>query len=240
MSPSSSEKNIVCQFKIPQAFVTDNGPQFNSTIFRTFCSELNIKNLYSTPHYPQSNRQVKATNKTLLNALKKKLKRARVKWVDKLLRVLWAYRTISRQPIGATPFTLAFRMEAMIPIEISMSTTKTTVQDQKDNNEKLIRQLDWVDEKRDDTAIRIASYHQKTIAQYNKRARPRFFRPGSLVLRKVFENTTKVKSRKLQANWEGSYIVIKAGYSRACHLQTLDDVSLLHPWNVTYLKQYYQ
>ncbi|KAL6320234.1 hypothetical protein AAG906_005304 [Vitis piasezkii] len=66
--------------------------------------------------------------------------------------------------MGATPFTLAFRMEAMIPIEIGMSTTKTTVQDQRDNNEKLIRQLDWVDEKREDAAIRIASYHQKAIA----------------------------------------------------------------------------
>ncbi|KAL6342283.1 hypothetical protein AAG906_007497 [Vitis piasezkii] len=42
-------------------------------IFRIFCLDLNIKNLYSTPRYLQSNRLVEATNKTPLNALKKRL-----------------------------------------------------------------------------------------------------------------------------------------------------------------------
>ncbi|RVW97559.1 Transposon Ty3-I Gag-Pol polyprotein [Vitis vinifera] len=45
-------KNIVCRFEILQALVADNGPQFNSIAFRTFYSELKIKNLYSTPRYP--------------------------------------------------------------------------------------------------------------------------------------------------------------------------------------------
>ena len=29
-------KNIVCRFGVPQAIVADNGPQFDSIIFRTF------------------------------------------------------------------------------------------------------------------------------------------------------------------------------------------------------------
>ena len=32
-----------------KAILMDNGPQFDSTVFRTVCSKLNIKNLYSTP-----------------------------------------------------------------------------------------------------------------------------------------------------------------------------------------------
>ena len=72
MSPSSFGKNIVCRFGIPQAIVVDNKSQFDSIAFRTFYSELKIKNLYSTPRYPQSNKQMEATNKTLLIALKKK------------------------------------------------------------------------------------------------------------------------------------------------------------------------
>ena len=81
-------KNIVCQFRILRVIVMDNGPQFDSAIFCTFCSELNIKNLYSTPHYPQSKGQMDVTNKTLLNALKKMLERAKGKWVDRLLGTL--------------------------------------------------------------------------------------------------------------------------------------------------------
>ena len=81
-------KNILCRFKIPRATVIDNDPQFDNIVFRTFCSELNIKNLYSTLCYPQSNRQVDVTNKTLLNALKKMLERVKRKWADELPEVL--------------------------------------------------------------------------------------------------------------------------------------------------------
>ncbi|RVW32623.1 Pol polyprotein [Vitis vinifera] len=62
---------IICRFGIPQTIIADNGPQFDSIAFRNFCSELNIRNSYSTPCYPQSNGQAEATNKTLITALKK-------------------------------------------------------------------------------------------------------------------------------------------------------------------------
>ncbi|RVW33061.1 Pol polyprotein [Vitis vinifera] len=75
-------KNIVCRFGIPQTIIADNGPQFDSIAFRNFCSELNIRNSYSTPRYPQSNGQAEATNKTLITALKKRLEQAKGKWVE--------------------------------------------------------------------------------------------------------------------------------------------------------------
>ena len=45
-------KNIVCRFGIPKSIVSDNGPKFDSRVYRNFCQELKIKNLYSTPWYP--------------------------------------------------------------------------------------------------------------------------------------------------------------------------------------------
>ena len=63
----------MCRFGIPESIVTDNGPQFDSRVYRNFCNELKIKNLYLTPRYPQSNGQAEASNKTLLSALKKRL-----------------------------------------------------------------------------------------------------------------------------------------------------------------------
>ena len=50
-------------------------------------------------------------------------------------------------------------METIIPIEIGMLTVKTTVQNQSDNDEELIKQLDSADEKQGVVAVRIASYH---------------------------------------------------------------------------------
>ena len=45
-------KNIVCRFGIPRSIVSDNGPQFDSRVYRDFCQELKIRNLYSTSRYP--------------------------------------------------------------------------------------------------------------------------------------------------------------------------------------------
>lgn len=42
------------------------------------------------PQCPQSNGQVKAMNKTLLNYLKRRLEWARAKWIGGLPGVLWA------------------------------------------------------------------------------------------------------------------------------------------------------
>ena len=117
-------KNIVCRFGIPQSIIIDNGPQFDSRVYRIFCSKLKIKNLYSTPWYPQSNGQAEAYNKTLLSALKKRLHSAKGKWVEELPRVLWAYRTTSRKPTRVSSFALTYGMEAIIPTEIRMPTVR--------------------------------------------------------------------------------------------------------------------
>ncbi|RVW29552.1 Gag-Pol polyprotein [Vitis vinifera] len=154
-------KNIVCRFGIPQIIIADNGPQFDSIAFRNFCSELNIRNSYSTPRYPQSNGQAEATNKTLINALKKRLEQAKGKWVEELPGVLWAYRTTPGRPTGNTPFALTYGMDAVIPTEIGLPTIRTDAAKQKDANTELGRNLDWADEVRESASIRMADYQQR-------------------------------------------------------------------------------
>ncbi|RVW85120.1 hypothetical protein CK203_032889 [Vitis vinifera] len=212
----------------------------NSIAFRNFCSELNIRNSYSTPRYPQSNGQAEATNKTLINALKKRLEQAKGKWVEELPGVLWAYRTTPGRPTGNTPFALTYGMDAVIPTEIGLPTIRTDAAKQKDADTELGRNLDWADEVRESASIRMADYQQRASAHYNRKVRPRNFKNGTLVLRKVFENTAEVGAGKFQANWEGPYIVSKANENGAYHLQKLDGTPLLRPWNVFNLKQYYQ
>ena len=66
-------KNIVIRFGVPDTLISDNGLQFDSKAFHNFCRGLGIMNRHSTPAYPQSNGQVKAVNKTILNGLKRRL-----------------------------------------------------------------------------------------------------------------------------------------------------------------------
>ena len=107
--------------------MSDNGPQFDSRVYRKLCKELNITNPYSTPRYLQSNGLEEALNKTLLTALKKRLDSAKGKWVDELPGILWAYRTTTRKPTGISPFAITYGMEAIIPTEIGMPTIRIDV-----------------------------------------------------------------------------------------------------------------
>ena len=63
-------KSIVTRFRVPHTLISDNGLQFDNRAFRKYCSDLGIKNRYSTPPYPQGKEQVEAVNKVIMNGLK--------------------------------------------------------------------------------------------------------------------------------------------------------------------------
>ena len=81
-------KSIVTRFGVPHTPISDNSLQFDSRAFRKYCSALGIKNRYSTPAYPQGNRQAETVNKVIMNGLKKRLDDAKGKWVEELPHVL--------------------------------------------------------------------------------------------------------------------------------------------------------
>ena len=81
-------KNIVTRFGVPESLVSDNRLQFDSKVFHKFCSDLGIKNKYSTPAYPQSNGQAETTNKVVVNGLNKRLEGTKGKWTEELPNIL--------------------------------------------------------------------------------------------------------------------------------------------------------
>ena len=70
-------KNIITRFGVRDSLISDNGLQFDSLAFREFCSNLGIRNRYSSSAYPQSNGQAEAVNKVIVNGLKRWLEGAK-------------------------------------------------------------------------------------------------------------------------------------------------------------------
>ena len=119
-------KNIVTRFEIPHTLISDNGLQFDSKFFRRYCCELGITNRYSTPAYPQGNRQAEAVNKVIVSGLKKMLDDAKGRWVvEELPHVLCTYRTTPRRSTGETPFSMSYGAKAVILIETGFLTLRT-------------------------------------------------------------------------------------------------------------------
>ena len=166
-------KNIICRFGIPKEIVTDNGSQFISQYFQSFCAEWGIQLSFSTPRYPQANGQAESTNKTIVNTLKKRLEKAKGRWADELPGVLWSYRTTAKTSTGETPFALTYGTEAVIPAEIEIPTIRYEHSTDDRNQQTMNTELDLLDEKREQALIRIAAYQQKVAQHFNKNIRVR-------------------------------------------------------------------
>ncbi|KAL5548397.1 hypothetical protein UlMin_003628 [Ulmus minor] len=121
------------------------------------CDRLGIKKVFSSPAHPKSNGQVEAVNKTIKQTLKKKLEKSKGAWVDELPLVLWAYRTSFRAATGETPFSLAYGVEAVIPIEISLPTFRIDNFDEESNDVLLALGTDLLEEKREISQVRAAA-----------------------------------------------------------------------------------
>lgn len=51
-----------CRFGMPKTLRTDNGPQFKSNEFKTFCEQFGIEIRKTTPYWPQANGEVERVN----------------------------------------------------------------------------------------------------------------------------------------------------------------------------------
>uniref|UniRef100_A0A2N9FNL6 Uncharacterized protein n=1 Tax=Fagus sylvatica TaxID=28930 RepID=A0A2N9FNL6_FAGSY len=230
-------KAVICRFGIPRVLVSDNGKQFDNPRFRQFSQELGIHNHYSSPGHPQANGQVEVTNRSLLKLIKTRLEGAKGLWPEELPSILWAYRTTVRIPTGETPFRMTFGSEAVVPVEIGLTTFRTSAYDGQENEEQLRLNLDLIDEVRETAEARMKRYQEKMARHYNSRVKPRQLSIGDLVLRKVTLATRNPSEGKLGPNWEGPYKVIEVRRPGTYHLEDMNGRRLPHPWNAEHLRR---
>ena len=96
------------------------------------------------------------------------------------------------------------------------------------------------DEQREAATIRITFYQHRLANSYNRRVKPQVFRSGDLVLRKVFENTADPTTGKFQPNWEGPYVMTRAGEAGSYAIDKTDGTPVPRMWNAMHLRRYYQ
>ena len=82
------------------------------------------------------------TNRIILHGLKAHLTQAKSSWTDDLYNVLWAYRIIPHIPTGETSFKVTFGIEAIIFLDIRLSTLWTENFNLQQNKNQLRMNLD--------------------------------------------------------------------------------------------------
>jgi hypothetical protein len=231
------KSHIFCRFGKPSAIISDNGRQFASKMFHTWCSENQVYNNFASVGHPQSNGQVEVTNRILLDGIKKKLRPRKGKWPEYVDEVLWAYRTTPRSSTNRSPYELAFGMEAVTPVENKGQSPRVMFYQHDHNKIGKEFALDSIEEVRADARIKMTEYKRKMRQAFDRRVAPRQFQPGDLVLRRVEVHNKPI--HKLHPIWEGPFRVVRSYENRAYLLETLAGSSIPNSWNIANLKKFY-
>ncbi|XP_072071683.1 uncharacterized protein [Arachis hypogaea] len=192
----------------------------------------------TTPAEKLHTLEVEATNRVILQSLKKKLDNAKGEWADLIPEVLWGYNTTVQSSTGETPFKLVYGAEALIPVEIGVPTLRAELYDPNRNKEERAADLDLMDEEREIATIKQLAMKQFLQKRHNKRIIPRTFETGELILRKTEEARKPKAHGNLAANWEGPFRICKVLGKGAYQLETLLGEPVLGNWNVSSLRKY--
>ncbi|GJU46093.1 hypothetical protein Tco_1203359 [Tanacetum coccineum] len=130
------------------------------------------------------------------------------------------------------------RTEAVIPAEISMPTLRTAEIDIVQNDEALEINLDLLEERREQAAIREAKSKVKMEKYYNFKVRNTSFKLGDLVYRNNDASHAR-DSGKFSPKWEGLYEVTEALGKGAYKLRDRNRKLLPRTWNARNLKKCY-
>ncbi|KAG5523821.1 hypothetical protein RHGRI_030722 [Rhododendron griersonianum] len=118
------KENIICRFGIPKVILSDNGTPFINHHVGSLLDEYAVDQRTSSAYYQQGNGQAEATNKTMIRILSKLLDERRGTWADHLPIALWAYRTSKRKSTCASPFSLVYGAETVLPAELSVPSAR--------------------------------------------------------------------------------------------------------------------
>ena len=138
------------------------------------------------------------------------------------------------------PIRSSFRHRGGGPVKIELKSPRIELASVEHNEEALRLNLDLLDEKRDQVLKRTEDYQRKTARYYDQKVKPRSYKPGDLVLKKLRPAKKNPTHGKLGPNREGPYIVSRVVRPDNYELQTEEGKVLPHSWNAEHLKRFYQ
>lgn len=151
----------------------------------------NIEHHKSSPHQPQNNGAMEATNKNVKNILAKMMVTYK-DWAEKLSFTFWGYRISIRASTRTTPYSLVYRSEAVLPIEIEIQSLRVLVETkvwEEDWMKERYELLALIYEKRIKAQYHAQGYQKRIVRAFNKRVKPRDLKEGDPI-QKVLKDET--------------------------------------------------
>ncbi|XP_070050665.1 uncharacterized protein [Nicotiana tomentosiformis] len=126
-------------------------------------------------YYVAANGLVEAFNKTLCNLLKNVISKFKRDWHERIEEVLWEYKTTYRSPTQATPYSLVYGVEAVLPLERQIPSLQLDIQEELidvENARLRLEELESLDEKRLEAQQSLECYQARLSRSFNKKGAP--------------------------------------------------------------------
>ncbi|KAK8978799.1 hypothetical protein V6N11_029167 [Hibiscus sabdariffa] len=129
----------------------------------------------------------------------------------------------------------------LLPIEVEITSLWILNEVQLDEAEWVqarFDQLNLIEERRLKAICHGQMYQKRMMRAYNKKVRPREFKAGDIILKRISPNI-RYDREKWMPNWEGPYVVKKAFSGGALILTKMDGEELKNQINADAVKKYY-
>jgi len=122
-------------------------------------------------------------------------------WHEMLPFALYGYCTSIHTSTGATPFSLVYGMEAVLPFEVEIPSLRVLMKTQLEEAEWVqarLDQLNLIEEKRLTAVCHGQLYQRRMKKAFDKKVCPREFHEGDLVLKKSYLYKRTIEANGLQ------------------------------------------
>ena len=141
---------------------------------------MGIKLIRSSTYYAQANGQAEASNQSFVKLIKRKVDEHPRHWHEVLSEVLWAYQISFNGSTNTSPYHLVYGQKVVLPWEITVDSRRMEFQNDL-TAEKYVALMN--DNMKDLTELRLWSLERirenkaRVARAYNKKVRPKEFRP---------------------------------------------------------------
>ena len=106
------------------------------------------------------------------------------RWLKELPAVVWGLRTQASRSTSVSPYFLVYGSEAILPVDIAFRAPRVESYDEELASAVRTEDVDWAEEERLITCVRIAKYLEGLRMYYNRNVKGHPFTIDDLVLRR--------------------------------------------------------